>query len=109
MSFTGVNGYAPDWLAADFRHESPSNHQTRLLREGAARTQAETVNGTDFNWCREALTNEQGEAVVILKVRRTASGLQREFPFGTRPYTLEKNVLILSSNVYGRYRACSLQ
>lgn len=56
---------------------------------------------------REALTNEQGEAVVILKVRRTASGLQREFPFGARPYTLEKNVLILSSNVYGRYRACS--
>ena len=48
MSFTGVNGYAPDWLAADFRHESPSNHQNTPLREGAARTQAETVNGNGF-------------------------------------------------------------
>ena len=108
MSFTGVNGYAPDWLAADFRHESPSNHQNtpfawRSCTPPGWNGERERI----LIRCREALTNEQGEAVVILKVRRTASGLQREFPFGTRPYTLEKNVLILSSNVYGRYRACS--
>ena len=73
-----------DWLPISDT-KAPQIIKTRLLREGATRTQAETVNGNGFLIrLREALTNEQGEAVVILKVRRTASGLQREFPFGTR-------------------------
>ena len=99
-----------DWLPISDT-KAPQIIKTRLLREGATRPQA--GNGEQERIlirCREALTNEQGEAVVILKVRRTASELQREFPFGTRlSYTLEKNVLILSSNVYSRYHAYSLQ
>ena len=89
-----------DWLPISDT-KAPQIIKTRLLREGAARPQAE--NGERERIlirCREALTNEQGEAVVILKVRRTASGLQREFPLARDRIHLRKNVLILSSNVY---------
>ena len=37
-----------DWLPISDT-KAPQIIKTRLLREGAARTQAETVNGTDFN------------------------------------------------------------
>ena len=48
MSFTGVNGYAPtDWLPISDT-KAPQIIKTRLLREGAARPQAETVNGNGF-------------------------------------------------------------
>ena len=46
MSFTGVMVMHPtDWLRFP---KAPQSNQNRLLREGAARPQAETVNGNGF-------------------------------------------------------------